>query len=104
MAPSEPMRLNSRLLRHTLTNDTSVLTNLDIYGTVGANAALLETFTATANSSGDIVIAFTAGAANQPVVSGIEIRETSTSCSTDPSAPNGLTATASSSSAIGLSW
>jgi fibronectin type 3 domain-containing protein len=85
-------------------NGTAVLTNLDIYGTVGANAALLETFTATANSSGDIVIAFTAGAANQPVVSGIEIRETSTSCSTDPSAPNGLTATASSSSAIGLSW
>jgi hypothetical protein len=55
-------------------NGTSVLTNLDIYGTVGVNAALLETFTATANSSGQIVIAFTAGAANQPVVSGIEVR------------------------------
>jgi len=55
-------------------NGTSVLTNLDIYATVGANAALLETFTATANSSGQIVIAFTGGAANQPVVSGIEIR------------------------------
>jgi hypothetical protein len=55
-------------------NGTTVLTNLDIYGTVGVNAALLETFTATANSSGQIVIAFTAGAANQPVISGIEIR------------------------------
>jgi hypothetical protein len=55
-------------------NGTSVLTNLDIYDTVGVNAALLETFTATANSNGQIVIAFTAGAANQPVVSGIEIR------------------------------
>jgi hypothetical protein len=55
-------------------NGTTVLTNLDIYGTVGADAALLETFTATANSSGQIVIAFAAGAANQPVVSGIEIR------------------------------
>jgi hypothetical protein len=55
-------------------NGTSVLTNLDIYGTVGANAALLKTFTATANSSGDIVIAFTMGAANQPLVMGIEIR------------------------------
>jgi hypothetical protein len=55
-------------------NGTSVLTNLDVYGTVGANAALLKTFTATANSSGDIVIAFTMGAANQPLVMGIEIR------------------------------
>jgi hypothetical protein len=55
-------------------NGTAVLTNLDIYATVRVNAALLETFTATANSSGQIVIAFTAGAANQPVVSGIEIR------------------------------
>jgi beta-galactosidase len=55
-------------------NGTTVLTNLDIYGTVGVNAALLETFTATANSSGQIVIAFTAGAANQPVISGIEVR------------------------------
>jgi hypothetical protein len=85
-------------------NGTTVLTNLDIYATVGANAALLETFTATANSSGDIGIAFTVGAANQPVVSGIEIRNISTSCATIASAPTGLTATASSSSAIALSW
>jgi beta-galactosidase len=86
-------------------NGTSVLTNLDIYATVGANAALLESFTATANSSGQIVIAFTLGAANQPVVSGIEIRSTSSgNCSAVPSAPTGLTATASSSSSIGLSW
>jgi hypothetical protein len=55
-------------------NGTTVLTNLDVYATVGKNAALLETFTATANSSGQIVIAFTAGAANQPLVMGIEIR------------------------------
>jgi hypothetical protein len=55
-------------------NGTTVLTNLDIYGTVGVDAALLETFTATANSSGQIVVAFSLGAANQPVVSGIEIR------------------------------
>ena len=85
-------------------NGTTVLTNLDIYATVGANAALLETFTATANSSGDIVIAFSLGAANQPVVSGIEIRDISSSCTTIPSDPTGLTATASSSSAIALSW
>jgi len=85
-------------------NGTTVLTNLDIYGTVGLNAALLESFTATANSSGQIVIAFTAGAADQPLVMGLEIRGGSGSCSAVPSAPTGLTATASSSSAIGLSW
>ena len=86
-------------------NGTTVLTNLDIYGTVGLNAALLETFTATANSSGDIVIAFTDGAANQPVVSGIEIRSsTGGTCTAVPSAPSGLTATQLSSSSIGLAW
>ena len=85
-------------------NGTSVLTNLDIYATVGENAALLETFTATANSSGQVVIALTDGAANQPVISGIEIRRSSASCSTVPAAPAGLAATASSSSAIGLTW
>jgi hypothetical protein len=55
-------------------NGTSVLSNLDVFATVGANAALVKTFTATANSSGDIVIAFTDGAANQPLVMGIEVR------------------------------
>jgi trimeric autotransporter adhesin len=86
-------------------NGTTVLTNLDIYGTVGKDAALLETFTATANSSGQIVIAFSLGAANQPLVMGVEIRSASSgSCSAVPAAPAGLTATASSSSAIGLSW
>ena len=55
-------------------NGTGVLTNLDVYATVGQYAALVKTFTATANSSGDIVVAFTTGAANQPLVMGIEIR------------------------------
>jgi fibronectin type 3 domain-containing protein len=85
-------------------NGTSVLTNLDIYATVGADAALLKTFTATANSSGDIVIAFSDGAANQPVISGIEIRSSSSPCTTVPSAPTGLTALASSPNTIGLNW
>jgi fibronectin type 3 domain-containing protein len=85
-------------------NGTTVLTNLDIYATIGLDAALLESFAATANSSGQIVIAFTAGAADQPLVMGIEIRGGSGGCSAVPSAPTGLTATATSSSAIGLSW
>jgi trimeric autotransporter adhesin len=87
-------------------NGTTVLTNFDIVGTVGAkDAALLKTFTATANSSGDIVIAFTAGAVNQPLLMGLEIRGTSApTCSAVPSAPTGLAATATSSSVIGLTW
>ncbi len=55
-------------------NGTPVLTNLDIYATVGEYAALVDSFTATANSSGDIVIALSNGTANQPLIMGIEIR------------------------------
>ena len=86
-------------------NGTTVLTNFDIYGTANANyTAVVEQFTATANSSGDIVIAFTNGAKDQPMINGIEVLGSSSSCSAVPSAPTGLTATASSSSSIGLSW
>jgi beta-galactosidase len=86
-------------------NGTTVLTNFDIYATAGANyTAAVEQFTATANSSGQIVIAFTNGAKDQPMFNGIEVLGTSTACSVVPSAPTKLTATASSSSAIGLSW
>lgn len=56
-------------------NGTSVLANFDIYATAGAkNTAVEETFTTTANSAGDIVISFTDGTANQPLIDGIEIR------------------------------
>jgi len=55
-------------------NSTPVLTNLDVYAMVGANTALVEQFTATANSSGKIVIAYTNGAVNQPSAAGLEIR------------------------------
>jgi trimeric autotransporter adhesin len=85
-------------------NGTTVLGNFDIYATVGANKALVEQFTATANSSGQIVIAYTSGSADQPKASGIEIQQATTGCTTLPSAPTGLTATASSSSAINVGW
>jgi trimeric autotransporter adhesin len=85
-------------------NGTTVLSNFDIYAAAGGNKALVEQFTATANSSGQILIAYTAGTADQPKSSGIEIRSVSSSCSTLPSAPAGLTATSSSSRSIGLSW
>ncbi len=85
-------------------NGTTVLTNFDQFAAAGGkDIAVVKTFTATANSSGQIVVAFTGGAVNQPSAAGLEIRSTS-SCSTVSSAPSGLTATASSSSAIGLSW
>ncbi|AXC12580.1 Endo-1,4-beta-xylanase A precursor [Acidisarcina polymorpha] len=86
-------------------NGTSVLSNFDIYALVGPNKALVEQFTATANSSGQIVIAYTNGTADQPKSSGIEIKSSSAAtCSTVPGSPTGLTATATSSSAIGLTW
>lgn len=54
-------------------NGTSVLANFDIFAQVGQNHALVKQFTATANSSGQIVIAFTAGAADNPSIAGIEV-------------------------------
>ena len=54
-------------------NNTPVLSNFDIVAVAGANHALVEQFAATANTSNQIVISFTAGSANQPKVSGIEV-------------------------------
>ena len=55
-------------------NGTLVLSNFDIYATAGAqNRALTEEFTAVANSSGAIAIAFTQGSADNPEVNGIEV-------------------------------
>ncbi|MFZ1011354.1 MAG: malectin domain-containing carbohydrate-binding protein [Candidatus Sulfotelmatobacter sp.] len=86
-------------------NGTTVLSNFDIYATAKANfTAVVEQFTATANSSGQMVIAFTNGTIDQPMINGVEVLGTSSGCTTVPSAPTGLTATASSSSAISLSW
>jgi hypothetical protein len=86
-------------------NGTTVLTNFDIYATAKANyTAVVEQYTATANSSGQIVIAFTNGTKDQPMINGVEVLGSSTGCTTVPSAPTGLAATASSSSVIGLTW
>ena len=86
-------------------NGTAVLTNFDIYATAKANfTAVVEQFTATANSSGQIVIAYTNGTIDQPMINGVEVLGSSTGCASVPAAPTGLTATASSSSVITLSW
>jgi endoglucanase Acf2 len=55
-------------------NGTSVLSNFDIFATAGAkNKATVQWFTATANSSGQIVIAFTAGSVDNPQINAIAI-------------------------------
>ncbi|MGO8670940.1 MAG: malectin domain-containing carbohydrate-binding protein [Capsulimonadaceae bacterium] len=53
---------------------TQVLTNFDIYATAGGeNIGTIQPFTATANSSGQIVISAAIGAANEPQINGIEV-------------------------------
>jgi endo-1,4-beta-xylanase len=54
-------------------NGTTVLTNFDIYAVAGAqNRAIAQTFSTTANSSGQVVIQFTAVTQN-PKISGITV-------------------------------
>jgi alpha-glucosidase len=57
-------------------NGSQVLTNFDVYATAGYKTALQKQFTVTANSSGQIVIAFTQGATDNPFISGIELYTT----------------------------
>jgi hypothetical protein len=80
-------------------NGTSVLSNFDIYAQVGENHALVEQFNATANSSGQIVVAFTQGSADNPSVAGIEVWTPASA----PSAPTGLAATGGY-GLVDLSW
>ncbi len=55
-------------------NGAQVLTNFDIIAAAGGpNTAVVEPFLATPNASGQIVISFTGGAANNPQINGIEI-------------------------------
>ena len=55
-------------------NGTPVLNNFDIFATAGGQLkAVVEQFTATANSSGQIVISFTNGGVDNPEINGIEI-------------------------------
>jgi len=83
-------------------NGAQVLTNFDIFAVAGAqNRAVIEQFTAPANSHGQYVIQFTS-VINQSLLSGIEI--TPAGACTAPPAPSGLNATAISSNQINLSW
>lgn len=84
-------------------NGSPVLTNFDILAAAGGpHIAVVEPFTVTANSSGQIVIAFTAGTADLPKVNGIEIL-TSGSTMPIPATATGLTATPGNSQ-VALTW
>ena len=55
-------------------NGTNVLSGFDVFAAAGgANKAITEQFSTTANSSGQITIAFTQAGADNPMVSGIEV-------------------------------
>jgi len=88
-------------------NGSSVLSNFDIFATAGAqNKAVIEPFSATANSSGQIVIAFTQGTKDNPEIAGIEVYGAATggSCSASPAAPTGLASSGVTSTSTNLSW
>jgi hypothetical protein len=54
-------------------NGTQVLTSFDVYATAGYKTALQKSFSVTANSSGQVVIAFTQGGADNPFINAIEL-------------------------------
>jgi len=55
-------------------NGSTVLSNFDIFATTGArNKAVVEQFTATADGTGTITIAYQKGSADYPKSSGIEL-------------------------------
>jgi fibronectin type 3 domain-containing protein len=84
-------------------NGKSVLTNFDILATAGGpDIAVVEPFTVNANSSGQIIIAFTSGTADLPKINGIEILS-SGSMMPIPATATGLTAT-SGDSQVALTW
>jgi hypothetical protein len=55
-------------------NGTQMLTNFDIFATAGGkDKAVVEPLSVTANSQGQLVVAFSSGAASVPLVNGIEV-------------------------------
>jgi len=89
-------------------NGTAVLTNFDITAAAGGEyIANVQSFSANADSTGTLTIAYTAGTCGDPHTNpslrGLEIIPVST-CSTAPTSPTGLTATAASSTDVNLSW
>lgn len=85
-------------------NGVSTLSNFDVFAAAGGQyRAVVKEFTVAANSSGQIVIAFTKGTADNPDIAGIEVFGGSASNPTAPAAPTGLTAAGGNAQAA-LSW
>ena len=83
-------------------NGTQVLTNFDIYATAGGgNIAIEKSFTATANSSGDVVIT-TTNVTDNAQINGLVVGSGSSGGSA-PSTPTGLAATGGNAQ-VALSW
>jgi chitodextrinase len=82
---------------------TKVLTAFDIYATAGGqNKAIAKSFDAAADTSGQLVIQFTPGAAENPKVCGITVTQVPLD-TVPPSAPANLT-WASDGSTVALTW
>jgi fibronectin type 3 domain-containing protein len=85
-------------------NGNTVLSAFDVFAAAGGqNKAIVKEFNATANSGGQIVIAFSQGGADNPDVAGIEIFGGSGASQTPPSTPSGLSASAGNAQ-VSLSW
>jgi beta-glucosidase len=83
-------------------NGNQVLTNFDIFSAAGGqNIAIIQQFSAPANPSGQYVIQFTT-LIDYSLVNGIEIL--SSSVCPAPTVPAALTASATSTTQIGMSW
>ncbi|WP_353065579.1 malectin domain-containing carbohydrate-binding protein [Tunturibacter psychrotolerans] len=93
---------NSRLFNVSI-NGAQVLTNFDIFAAAGnaSFTAAVETIPNITPVNGQIVIAFTNGTNDQPMVNGIELQ---TGGPAIPSAPTALTASTGGSSTVNLSW
>jgi hypothetical protein len=85
-------------------NGTTVLNNFDVFAASGGeNVALVEQFNTTATSSGNIVISFTQGTADNPDIAGIEVLSAGSVTRTAPSVPAGLSASSGNAS-VALTW
>ena len=85
-------------------NGTQVLTNFDIYATAGGEfIANAQSFTATATSSGQIVIVFTT-VLNNALIAGIEVSAGGATCSANPATPTGLAASGTTQTGTTLNW
>ena len=57
-----------------IVNGSQVLTNFDIFATAGGQyIAIQRTYSTTANASGQVVIQFTPGAVDNPLVNGVVV-------------------------------